>query len=562
MKKAMAILIVLCIALTLFACGKDKDNSSSSGGSQTSSNGSSDAQTSSNQAGGNQTGGSQTSGTGGESGGGQPAGVTSARDSLSIAVTADSGSLDPVYTGFDMQMISFPLLYQPLWVFSEDYSEIKYILATKLDMIDPLYWEITLRDDVYFQDGTHFDADDAVFSLRLAQTRVGEPSPVGGMPAEGINKIDDYKFSIQFSEYFIGSEYTLGILMMYSKETYNADTASYITNGSGPYEVVDYVVNSHMVLKARDDYWGEPPLIKNITLRVLAEDAQRVNALLTNEVSISGVPYQDIEYVRTISNLEVRLNPSQITAAIYFNVSDLRNVFRDNLDARFAVAYAIDPQAILDISYNGYGEISKAPYSAYTSDPDPENFGLGIYGHGFDLELARELAVKSGLTDKEILLINNGSPAYVTACELIQANLKEIGVTVNLQSLDAGSWLSYLFDDSAWDMCIDMTLGGTTAASLAIGWVLRGGYANMDYTSTYPGKDRFNEIVRDLRSISDRAELKSRYQEACELHAEAMLYYSLVDVVAAQAFDKKLVLPRIATTMPGGIDYARAYWID
>ena len=566
MKKAIAILIALCIVFALSACGNDKNGTSETEGSQTP--GSVDSG-SSQTPGGAESSSAQTSGDGtqpsseGQPGGGeQPGGIVSARDTLTLGASADSGSLDPVYTGFDVQGIALRLIYQPLWEFSEDYSEIRYILATNLDMIDPLYWEITLREDVYFQNGAHFDADDAVFSLRLAQTRIGEPAPVGGMPADGINKIDDYKFSIQFDEYYIGNEYTLSILCMYDMESYNADTAAYITNGSGPFEVVDYVINSHLVLAARDDYWGTPPLIKNITLRVLGEEAQRVNALKVGEVDITGVPYQDIEYVRSLPNIEVRMNPTQTTAAIYFNVSDLRSVFRDNIDARFAVAYAIDPQAILDIAYSGYGEISRAPYSAYTSDPDPDNNDLGIYGHGYDLELARELAAKSGLTEMEVLLINNGSPAYVTACELIQANLREIGVTVNIQSLDAGSWLTYLFDDSAWDMCIDMTLGGTTAASLAIGWVLRGGYANMEYTSTYPGKERFDEIVRDLRSVSDRDELKARYQEACELHAEAMLYYSLVDVVGAQAYDNRLVLPRIATTMPGGIDFANVYWLE
>ena len=41
-------------------------------------------------------------------------------------------------------------------------------LALSATRIDALTWELTLRPGVRFQDGTAFDADDVIFSLRRA----------------------------------------------------------------------------------------------------------------------------------------------------------------------------------------------------------------------------------------------------------------------------------------------------------------------------------------------------------------------------------------------------------
>ncbi|NLA87270.1 MAG: ABC transporter substrate-binding protein, partial [Clostridiales bacterium] len=363
----------------------------------------------------------------------------SARDSITVAVTQDRGTLDPLYTvGWDNQQC-LRLVYEPLWEYDENFQEIKWVLATSIDDSDPLKWIVKLRDDVTFANGNKFTAEDVVYSLWLANNREGEPPYFLYMDNEATRAIDDYTVEIVYTQFNVSYALSFATIFMYDKESYNADTAAFETNGSGPYAVKEYVIQSHMNLTARDDYWGEAPPIKNVTFKVLMEDAQRVNALQTGEVDVSGVPFQDVEYVKEMEDLSVREAAARLNRTIYLNCTNPDSIFYDNMDARLAVFHAINPEAVLKIVFNGYGAVSRAPYSINASDAKESDFDKGIYGHGYDPELAKELAASSGLTGVELTCVNNGSADMVTISELLQQALKEIGVTMKIQSTDAGS---------------------------------------------------------------------------------------------------------------------------
>ncbi len=127
------------------------------------------------------------------------------------------------------------------------------------------------------------------------------------------------------------------------------------------------------------------------------------------------------------------------------------------MDARLAVFHAINPESVLKIVYNNYGAVAQAPYTMNAVDANPDDFGKGIYGSGYDPELAKQLAESSGLTKLNLVCINNGTSDMVTTSELLQAALKEIGVNVEVKTTDAGSWLTYRFDDTSFDLCVDFT---------------------------------------------------------------------------------------------------------
>jgi ABC-type transport system substrate-binding protein len=165
---------------------------------------------------------------------------------------------------------------------------------------------------------------------------------------------------------------------------------------------------------------------------------------------------------------------------------------------------------------------------------------MGIYGDDYNPELARELAEKSGLTDKEILLINNGTSAVVLMCELIQANLKDIGVTCVVNNLDMGSWTTYLFDDTQYDMCIDgvPSAGGfiSGAYHFAYRTMAASSYANYDFT----GKERAFELVLPILGIADEQERIEMNLELTEICIDAMLWYNIVDGVNSYAMSTEL----------------------
>jgi peptide/nickel transport system substrate-binding protein len=543
MKKLLAILLVLCMAFTLFSCGKSGDETPAS----------------------ETPGGDTPSGDSpAPSGGDQPSesapapeGNASVRDTLSVAMTQDRGTLDPSFMiGWDL-MNAMRMVYEPLWEMNGK-GEIDWVLATDLDMSDPTRWRITLRQGVTFANGNPFNADDVLFSLWRANNRTGEPATFPVLNLDESNAIDEYTVEAVFDSYDLGYLSGFSSMYIYDKESFDDATIATTPNGTGPYQLAEYVINSHLYLTTRDGYWGNSPAIKNLHFEIMTEDSQRVTALQTGTVDIAGVPYADIEYVQTLEDFSVSFTSGGMSRALYLNLSSERSVFYDNTDARKAVALAIDRQAIADIAYNGFATVSRLPVSLANIDVEDRFLDLGIYGIGYDPELAKEYAEKAGLMDKDILLISNGASDSTVVAELIQANLKEIGVTVTVQNLDPGSWLSVVFDETQYDMAVDFTTAPSqTIAQNYYSWInfhVGGAFTR----NPWPGKDRALELANSVMSMSDPKQLSEAYMEMTEILSDAMLWYSLVDMTTAFAYNSDLL--NYEPLLFGNVIYSKLAW--
>ena len=478
------------------------------------------------------------------------------RDNLVVAITTDSGTLDPLYNvGWDFLNV-LRMMYEPMWEYQQG-QVMRMVLAESVDASDPLHWVIKLKEGITFSNGNPFTASDVIFSLWRANNRVGVSAFIPELDLEKSKATDDYTVELYYTEASIGHLATFASIYMFDEETFNDDTVSTTVIGTGPYEIANYVVNSHINLKTRDGYWGNTPAIPNLEFRVLAEEAQRVNALQMGEVDIATVPFQDITYVQGMDNLEVYLFAADTASTLYMNTTTTREGF-STMDetARHAIAYAIDRDAIVNIVYDGFAKVSRFPLSGGTQDAEERFMDLGVYGHGYDPELAKQLAESSGLVNKKLLMINNGTPTNSLICEMIQANLKAIGVEVEVQSFDAGSWLTLVFDETQWDMAVDFTFGGTCAAGYRSWTRMHAGGAYLK--SPWPGNEEFLPIIETIMQLTDPAVLSDLYMQLTEIHVNAMIWFELVDTMVPSAYTKGL--KGWAPMLSGNIIYTDLSW--
>jgi peptide/nickel transport system substrate-binding protein len=443
-------------------------------------------------------------------------------------VTQDCGTLDPMNaTGNDIVYALF-LVYDQLW-YTDENGKLVMMLATDVTRTDQTHWRITLRQGITFSNGNTFEADDVLYSLDHANNRPGQPGILPQLDVKNCKIVDKYTIDLVFTEYRISLMDSIGQLCMLDKQTCEADPDSLATHpvGTGPYTVTDYVVNSYLKLTQRDSYWGTMPAIKNYEFVQLKEEAQRVNAIETGEVDMASVPYQDIEYVKTLQGVKVDQTPGFVGSGLYFNISKT-SVFYNNPDARKAVAYAVNRDAINKLAYSNTGTVPAAPVDGNAPDGDSSMFKIGIYGDYYKPDVAKQLAESSGLAGKTIRLINNGTSTASLTAELIQANCKEAGITVDVKSLDMGTWTTYLFDETQYDMCIDGIPVSPTNFSgnylFCYAYMAAGSYANYDYDS----KDRVTEILKTALSNDNVQERISMNAEMAKISADNMLWYNLV----------------------------------
>ena len=552
MKKAMKILTLLLVCIMLLsvaACNNDNGG----GGSDSTAGNVSGTNTSGDDGGGSST---NTNSGGGVAGGGES--NPNASDTLVIATTSDRGTLDPAYARGGDVGNCLGMFYETLWMF-DDEDNMVYKLATDLEIIEPILWKVKLREGVKFSNGNTFNADDVWFSLWRAHAREGHPNDIRYLDLDNTKVIDEYTIQIAFTQYTVGQEIGFGgfsAVGIYDKESYVEEDVPSKPIGTGPYYLDEYVVNSHVYLKAREDYWGEQPPIKNLNFVMFAEEAQRVNALQTAAIDICAVPFQDVEYVQTLPGYGVDILQGSLTQALYMNLAPT-SIFHDNVDARMAVALAINQKALVNIAYNGYATASRYPASMANRDTDESFLDIGVYGMGYNVELAKEYAEKAGIVGKDMLLINNGSATNVTMCELIQESLREIGVNVTVQSLDQGSWLVWIFDDTKYDMCIDMVQSGTLSVANAFYSWSRIGTGGDIYRDPFPNDVRYRELLDTIMMVSDPVKLKELTEEMTKIHVDSVAWYALVDEQTATAYDSNLEVVRGRGNV---ILYNECYW--
>jgi ABC-type transport system substrate-binding protein len=307
--------------------------------------------------------------------------------------------------------------------------------------------------------------------------------------------------------------------------------------------VKEYLTNSHLFLERREDYWGTKPQTKNFHFLMYKEEVQVVNALQTGAVQLARIPFQDVEFVQGLPGIDVELVSCEDQQALMFNISPF-SLFYENKDARLAVSHAIDRDSIIRAVYFDFATKAKMPGPAACYDIDERFYNIGIYGHDYDPELAKELAVSSGLIDQEIRLINNGDPRIVLMCEIIQANLRDIGVTCNVTNLDMGSWVYSLFDEEKWDMCIDYSWAQNLLYSSNLRYMV--GYMAAESWKNYQwdGHDRAVYLIVDgpelLTTILDADRRKELNLESTKLVIDEMLWLGIVDEVYTWALSSDL----------------------
>jgi peptide/nickel transport system substrate-binding protein len=112
----------------------------------------------------------------------------------------------------------------------------------------------------------------------------------------------------------------------------------------------------------------------------------------------------------------------------------------DDPRVRRAVAYAVPYETILDEVYKGYAGRNRSPFSA----PGTPTYTEEYWVYETDLDKARDLLAEAGYADgfETTLAVKAGIEEDEEAAVWIKASLEEIGVTVNVQSMPLGAWLT------------------------------------------------------------------------------------------------------------------------
>lgn len=468
---------------------------------------------------------------------------------LNAAISQDTGTLYPfaVSGGFVGLMYVF---YQQLWVYDSEGNK-EMILAKDWEVISDTQYKLTLRDDVTFANGNKLTAEDVLFSMELCAADPRFYLNVKVIDMEKTKVTGEYTMDVYYTSYDCTQETSFADLHIVDKESFDIETLSTRPNGTGPYVVEDYVVNSHIKAVAREDYWGEEVGIKEINFKVINEQAQVINALETGNIDIaSNIPVSELEYVKAMDYNLMQVYSGYTNVALFSFAGALATK-----EARYAVSHAMDRAAIAQVMYGEYGEVPNYPTSTHTKDYEERFSNMHeTYSIGYNVEKAKAYAEQSGLVGKTLRIVTNGSEDFNNAATVLQNNLKAIGVESTITPLDNATYFSKLNEIETYDIALFYYNSPCLLAA-----DIMGNY--MDFVPlgwTGPERDAYGEVAHETVHTMDPAKRGDLLYEALKIFVEYDPWYSMCEVVGFRAHAKELA--GISYTLSGVIRYDQLYF--
>lgn len=368
-----------------------------------------------------------------------PAATTPVDEVTWAVVEGEPQTLDPASSA----NVIIPNLCDSLLTVEPDFT-IEAGIAETAEWIDPVTFEITIRDDVSFWDGTPVTASDVVYSLERNRTPASQWFAAFAL-ISNIEATDDDTVLVHFTAPDSTFRDALGggggaVMSQAFGEAAGQELG---TSGgglmcAGPYRLEDWKPGTEISVVANPDYWGGAPLTERIRFVFVTDGATLTSALTAGEIDGAfNVPpgsRQSFEGDGGAGRLIV--GPS--TASYSFGPTSADSAAADPL-VRQALSLAIDRQVYIDTVLQGLGEVQKTivpPFvfggmeakdiyqDAYDALPEPE----------VDLDRAKELIAESGIDTSVplVLAIPAGAKEFSQTAAIVQSAANDIGLTITI----------------------------------------------------------------------------------------------------------------------------------
>lgn len=304
-------------------------------------------------------------------------------------------SFDPHKSVNAWDMVNLRLVYDQLVQEDQD-GALAPMLATEWEFVDDgAALEMTLRDDVVFQDGEPFNAAAAVANLDRARTLEGG-TLVGALGViESVEAVEDHKIRINLNSPggHLPALFSERHGSMISPAALDNPDLDQKPVGSGMFRQVEYIPGQVTRYERNDDYW-DPDAVKVAKFETYVQTASptRLNMLRTGQAEMTYLLPQEQQPAEAAG---LGVAPSLSTTIFRMTVNTGKPPF-DDYRVRQAMEHAIDKKAIVEGIFFGAGQATSQliPPDHWAYNPD-----VSLEEYGYDPDRARELLAEAGYAD-------------------------------------------------------------------------------------------------------------------------------------------------------------------
>lgn len=383
--------------------------------------------------------------------------------------TQEFDTLNPIYTGMWFVSITFDIWNAPAWSFNNKDEPVP-VLVTQMPSEanggitdDGRTITLNLRDDIKWSDGEPITANDFVFTYNMIMDPaniVQSTYPYDSMAS--VTAADDQTVVMTFTDPFAPWmtlwRYLLPehVLAPVFEAEGTLDAAAWNlapTVGAGPYVFAEWESGSFARFVRNENYYNAPPLIDEIFIRFVPDDASQTAALQTGDADLGTfIPYSDVPTLRD-AGVNVISVPSGYNEGWFFYFGDNGNPALQDVNVRKAIALAFDREALSQDLLLG---LTKPAASLWDNTPyvDPS-----ITPYPFDPKEAKRLLDAAGWVDSNgdgtrdkdgvELVLSHGTTIREIRQDtqaVAQQQLAEVGIGLDIQSYDADIFFGGMSD--------------------------------------------------------------------------------------------------------------------
>ncbi|HTZ38315.1 MAG TPA: ABC transporter substrate-binding protein [Stellaceae bacterium] len=375
---------------------------------------------------------------------------------LTVAIPNNPQTFDPMNQTNHDAMAATLVMFENL-IENDVNGELRPQLAAAMPTIsdDKLTYSFDLRDDVYFQNGAKFTAEDVKYSYdyvldpKNKAIRRSIWLPIKSITVESPTRV---RFDLHqpYSPWLYYMTKFMGIFPKGSREQHGDDyfRLTPIGVGTGPGIFVEWQQNDFVSFKRNPNYWQKGlPHWDRLIIKTVPEDSVRVAYLMTDQAKIiSAPPPKDYLNVKKMPGISGASKVS-LGCSLFMELNTAKPPF-DDINFRRGVAFAIDRDLLAKDVFYGMIEPTTvlAPASSWWFDKEVAS---GIH---YDPAKAKALIAESKYPNGAEFDMNVPAQPYLIdvrdAAIVIQSQLAAVGVKVNLKFLEVAAVLGRTIDGS------------------------------------------------------------------------------------------------------------------
>jgi peptide/nickel transport system substrate-binding protein len=367
---------------------------------------------------------------------------------------------------------------------------------------DGLRYTVELRQGIRFSDGIPLDADDVIFSFQVyLDEKVRSPQRdlliLDGKPIT-VRKLDQYRVAFELPRPYAAAERLFdGFAILPRRllatayrdgrlaQAWGLRTPPKEMAGLGPFRVRSYAPGERIVLERNPYYWKSDgggrrlPYLSELDFVFAGTENMQVMRFQAGESDlISRVGAKDFAVLKKDEPRRAytlrALGPGLEHSFLFFNLNDLsgkplprvaaRQRFFRSRAFRQAVSLGIDREAIVRLVYLGYATPLASPVppgsKAWVNAALPKivrsvpRARRILAGAGFRWNRDGGLVDPGGNPVEFTIATSSGNADRVQMATLIQADLKQLGMTVHVAPLEFRSLLSRVLETKDYEACL------------------------------------------------------------------------------------------------------------